>query len=152
MKKYLIIAGIMIYGLACGIIGYKLAPAPGTVDVGPPVVTPTQYHESKTDDCEINKKRAESPISITGEYKDGVLGVDASDSWKSAHADFPISCIPSIKHHIIQVHYIIQYHKSSFFHSYGASYLYNFDKFAIGAGGIGSNQNIGIQAIAQVMF
>ncbi|MBN2401969.1 MAG: hypothetical protein JXN64_06195 [Spirochaetes bacterium] len=143
MKKYLIIAGLIIYALICGIIGYKLAPDSGTVNVGQPTTTHTWH---------TDKPKNPVPLQIKGELKDSKLGVDCWDNEKSIHADFPISCIPRVRRHIIQVSYLFQYHDKSFLSSYGVGYLYNFGRFAIGGNALFSNKSAGLQASAQINF
>jgi hypothetical protein len=144
MKKYLIIIAVsLMAGIA---IGYYIAPDSGT--------DPGLINASTPADYDKLKKWYASKLNMSGKMNDSdtMLGVDAWDDGKSVHGDFPISCVPEVKRHIIQVNYIFQYHENKFFQSYGISYLHNFGRFAIGPGFIGSNQNIGVQGVAQVMF
>jgi len=127
MKKSLI---ILIIGMALGAVGmyFALPHEEGAIDVGKPAVSETHYNKPKTDDYTELKERTESPINITGEYKNGNLGVDAFDSWKSAHADFPISCGPEVKHHIFGLNYYPMTKRIN------PIYYYNLGNIALGGG------------------
>jgi len=132
MKRIII---SLIVGIVIGASGtYFTLPHDGKIDVGKPTVSETHYNKPKTDDCVELKERAESPINITGEYKNGSLGVDAFDSWKSAHADFPISCEPTGYKYTYQISYLVQYHDKKIVQSYGAMIFKHWGPFAAGLG------------------
>jgi hypothetical protein len=146
MKKYSIILAVgIIIGL--GIYHFLFVLPKGYVDVKPPITHPTIITNP-------NGAKDDSPIQMSGEMIDNntMLRVNAWDDEKKTYADFPITCTPVIRHHIIQANYYFQYHKGEFFQSYGAAYLYSWGRAAIGGGAIGSNQNIGIQVVGQINF
>jgi hypothetical protein len=122
-------------------------PPKGTIEVKPPIVTPTTWTDKE-------HAKNTSPLQITGKMdKDlPILGVDCYDNEKRVHADFPISCKPDHKRHIVQISYLFQYHENKFYSSYSAVYLHNFGRAAIGGGAIGSNQSIGLQVVGQINF
>jgi hypothetical protein len=144
MKKTIITLFIgAVIGLA--IYHFLLLPPEGTVEVKPPITHPTIITNP-------NGALNNSPIQMSGEMIDNntKLRVNAWDDEKKTYADFPISCIPEVRRHIIQIGYLFQYHENKFYSSYSAVYLYSFGRVAIGGGVFASQKSAGLQACAQL--
>jgi hypothetical protein len=161
MKKTICTIIIIILLFIGGAIDHLIfkTPTKGNVIIQKPTVSDTTYDSNLNqaitlNDCDKIKAIALSKINISGKMNDDgkKLEIEAWDAGKSAHADFPISCNSITRHNIIQVNYMVQYHDSSIFTTYGVSYLYNFGRVAIGGGVLGSDKCLGIQGIAQINF